>query len=171
LPSKKGGRQLSFEACTSEPGITFHALTTANRSSPGTVVATKNLIRREMTAELANRVIIRDHAWNGRIAASLADVSRRRLQAENLVLRHQVNILGRRASRRLRLSNTDRLAFVWLYRLCPSVVDAVAIIKPETLIRWHRRGFKAFWRWKSRSRGGRPPAPGTSDIKHKYTAE
>jgi transposase InsO family protein len=85
--------------------------------------------------------------------------SRCRLQAENLVLRHQVNILRRRASRRLRLSNADRLAFVWLYRLCPSVVDAVAIIKPETLIRWHRGGFKAFWRWKSRSRGGRPAIP------------
>src|SRR6516225_8443674 len=70
--------------------------------------------------------------------------SRRRLQAENLVLRHQVNILRRRASRRLRLSNADRLAFVWLYRLCPSVLDAVVIIKPETLIRWHRCGFRPF---------------------------
>src|SRR5215510_6975234 len=85
--------------------------------------------------------------------------SRRRLEAENLALRHQVNILRRRVSRRLWLSNADRLAFVWLYRLCPSVLDAVVIIKPETLIRWHRRGFKAFWRWKSRSRGGRPPIP------------
>jgi hypothetical protein len=84
--------------------------------------------------------------------------SRRRLQAENLVLRHQVNILRRRASRRLRLSNVDRLVFVWLYRLCPAVVDAVAIVRPETLIRWHRRGFSAFWRWKSRSRAGRPTA-------------
>ena len=80
--------------------------------------------------------------------------SRGRLQAENLVLRHPVNILRRRASRRLRLSNADRLAFVWLYRLCPAALDAVAIIRPETLIGWHRRGFKAFWRWKSRSRGG-----------------
>src|SRR5215472_1105610 len=70
--------------------------------------------------------------------------SRRQLQAENLALRHQLNILRRRALGRLRLFNADRLAFVWLYRLCPSVVDAVAIIKPETLIRWHRRGFKAF---------------------------
>jgi transposase InsO family protein len=81
---------------------------------------------------------------------------RLQLQAENLVLRHQVNILRRRAPRRIRLSNPDRLLFVWLYRLCPTVVDAVAIIRPETLIRWHRRGFRAFWRWKSRSRGGRP---------------
>jgi len=85
--------------------------------------------------------------------------SRRRLEAENLVLRHQLNILRRRASRRLWLSNADRLAFVWLYRLCPSVVDAVAIIRPETVIRWHRQGFRAFWRWKSRSRGGRPAIP------------
>src|SRR5262245_9077881 len=60
--------------------------------------------------------------------------SRRRLEAENLVLRHQLNILRRRASRRLWLSNADRLAFVWLYRLCPNVVDAVTIIRPETVI-------------------------------------
>src|SRR5215472_16814024 len=85
--------------------------------------------------------------------------SRRQLQAENLALRHQLNILRRRASGRLRLSTVDRLAFVWLYRPCPSVLDSVAIIKPETLISWHRRGFKALWRWKSRSRGGRPPIP------------
>ena len=72
------------------------------------------------------------------------------------MLRHQVNILRRRAAGRLRLSNVDRLVFVWLYRLCPAVVDAVAIVRPETLIRWHRQGFRAFWRWKSRSRAGRP---------------
>src|SRR5262249_42012060 len=53
----------------------------------------------------------------------------------------------------------DRPAFVWLYRLCPSVVDAGAVIRPETVIRWHRRGFRTFWRWKSRSRGGRPAVP------------
>ena len=72
------------------------------------------------------------------------------------MLRHQVNILRRRAAGRLRLSNVDRLVFVWLYRLCPAVVDAVAIVRPETLIRWHRQGFRAFWRWKSCSRAGRP---------------
>jgi transposase InsO family protein len=86
--------------------------------------------------------------------------SRRRLQAENLVLRHQLNILRQQASGRVRMSNADRLAFVWLYRLCPAVVDVVTIVRPETLIRWHRRGFKALWRWKSRSGGGRPPVPG-----------
>src|SRR5262249_6370173 len=82
-----------------------------------------------------------------------------RLEAENLVLRHQVNILRRRVSGRVRLSNADRLAFVWLFRLCRGVVDAVSILKPETVIRWHRQGFSAFWRWKSRSRGGRPAIP------------
>jgi hypothetical protein len=67
-----------------------------------------------------------------------------------------VNKLRRLSSGRLRLSNADRMAFVWLYRLCPSVVDAVAIIKPGTVIHWHHWGFTALWRWKSRSRGGRP---------------
>src|SRR5262249_21565903 len=91
--------------------------------------------------------------------------SRRRLEAENLALRHQVNILRRRVSRRLWLSNVDRLTFVWLYRLCPSVLNAVAIIRPETVIRWHRQGFRAFWRWKSRSRGGPPAIPqGVRDL-------
>jgi hypothetical protein len=85
--------------------------------------------------------------------------SRRQLEAENLVLRHQVSILRRSASRRPSLSNADRMALVWLYRLCPSVVDAVTIIRPETVIRWHRQGFRAFWRWKSRPRGGRPAIP------------
>ena len=63
---------------------------------------------------------------------------RRRLEFENLVLRHRVNILRQHASGRLRLSNADRLAFAWLYRLRPSMVDAVAIVRPETVIRWHR---------------------------------
>jgi len=85
--------------------------------------------------------------------------SRRWLEAENLVLRHQVNLPRRRSSGRLRLSNADRMAFVWLYRLCPGVADAVAIIRRETVIHWRRRGFRALWRWKSRSRGGRPAIP------------
>jgi hypothetical protein len=85
--------------------------------------------------------------------------SRRRLEAENLVLRHQVDILRRRASRSLRLSTGDRLMFVWPYRFRPSVVDAVAIIGPETVVRWHRQVFRSFWRRKSRSRGGRPVIP------------
>src|SRR5262245_20430504 len=82
--------------------------------------------------------------------------SRHRLEAENLALRHQVNILRRRVSRRLWLSNADRLAFVWLYRLCPSMLDAVAIIRPETVIRWHRQGFKG---WSQRVAVATPGQP------------
>src|SRR5882672_5068906 len=85
--------------------------------------------------------------------------SRFELQTEILVLRHQLNVLRRRARSRPHLRNWDRLLLVWLYRLYPSIIDAVAIIAPDTLIRWHRSGFRAYWRWKSRSRGGRPKIP------------
>jgi len=56
----------------------------------------------------------------------------------------------------VRLWNIDRLILVWLYRCFPSVLTAITAVKPETVIRWHRRGFRAYWRWKSRRRGGRP---------------
>ena len=56
----------------------------------------------------------------------------------------------------MRLRNLDRLIFVWLYRFFPSILNAITVVKPETVIRWHRRGFRAYWRWKSRRRGGRP---------------
>jgi transposase InsO family protein len=84
---------------------------------------------------------------------------RRRLEAEILLPRHQLNILRRNSPRRMALTNADRLLFVWFYRLCPAAISAVTIIRPQTLIRWHRRGFRAFWRWKSRPRGGRPEIP------------
>ncbi len=60
------------------------------------------------------------------------------------------------AQRGARLRNIDRLVFVWLYRLFPSILNAITVVKPETVIRWHRRGFRAYWPWKSRRRGGRP---------------
>jgi hypothetical protein len=60
------------------------------------------------------------------------------------------------AQRGARLRNIDRLVFVWLYRLFPSILNAITVVKPETVFRWHRRGFRAYWRWKSRRRGGRP---------------
>src|SRR5437867_43781 len=83
--------------------------------------------------------------------------SRRRLEAEILVLRHQLNLLRQRAPRRLYLSWIDRALFVWLYRGFPRIPDAITIIRPETIIiRWHRKGVGAFWRWKSRPLGGRP---------------
>ncbi len=82
--------------------------------------------------------------------------SRSALAAENLVLRQQINVLRRTAPRRLSFNCLDRLIFVWLYRLFPDVRDALAIVKPDTVIRWHRSGFRTYWRWKARSRGGRP---------------
>jgi transposase InsO family protein len=84
--------------------------------------------------------------------------SRAELEAEILVLRQQVNVLRRRMPKRPALTNMDRLLFVWLYRWFPSTVDALGIVRPETVVRWHRLGFRAYWRWRSRSRVGRPKA-------------
>jgi transposase InsO family protein len=79
-----------------------------------------------------------------------------RRQAEILYLRQQLIVLKRSAPARPRLRATDRLIFVCLYRLFPSLIDASIVFQPETLLRWHRRGFRLFWRWKSRRRVGRP---------------
>src|ERR1039457_3529675 len=81
---------------------------------------------------------------------------RAKLEAENLVLRQQINVLRRRAPKRPHLNNTDRFLFVWLYRWFPSILGAIAIVRPETIIRWHRAGFRVYWRWRSRNRVGRP---------------
>ena len=81
---------------------------------------------------------------------------RARLEAENLILRQQLVVLRRKSPARVRLWNIDRLLMVWLYRLYPSLLDAIIIVQPETVIRWHRRGFRAYWHWKSRHVGGRP---------------
>ena len=78
------------------------------------------------------------------------------LEAENAALRHQLIVLRRRVSGRVQLTNGDRLFLVMLYRWFPSVLEAITIIRPETLVRWHRVGFRRYWRWKSRSLGGRP---------------
>jgi transposase InsO family protein len=79
-----------------------------------------------------------------------------RLEAEIIMLRHQLNVLRRLVPSKPKLVTADRLLFVWLYRLFPSVLNAITIIQPDTIIRWHRAGFRLYWRWKSRSRGGRP---------------
>jgi transposase InsO family protein len=81
--------------------------------------------------------------------------SRRRLQAENLVLRHQLGIALRARSRH-RLRGSDRALLVWMIWLWPSLLGVVRVVEPETILRWHRAGFRAFWRWKSRNRVGRP---------------
>jgi hypothetical protein len=72
--------------------------------------------------------------------------SRRRLEAENLFLRHQLNIALRRAPPRLRLHGSDRVLLVWITRIWPNLLDLSQVVKPETILRWHRSGFKAFWR-------------------------
>ena len=82
--------------------------------------------------------------------------SRRRLEAENLFLRHQLGIALRRAPPRLRIAGSDRALLVLMTRLWPSLLGAAQVVQPETILRWHRAGFKSFWRWKSRNRAGRP---------------
>src|SRR5262245_56955877 len=82
--------------------------------------------------------------------------SKSRLETENAALRHQVVVLRRIVHRRVRLTNSDRLFFIQLYRWFPAVLKVITVIRPETLVRWHRAGFRRYWRWKSRSFGGRP---------------
>ena len=82
--------------------------------------------------------------------------SKLRLEAENAVLRHQLIVLRRRLHGRVRLTNHDRWFFIQLYRWFPSILKVLTIIRPETLVRWHRAGFRCYWRWKSRPLGGRP---------------
>jgi transposase InsO family protein len=85
--------------------------------------------------------------------------SRVSLEAEILILRHQLNIHRRHQPKRLAFSAMDRLIFVGLYRLAPNTIKALTIVKPDTVIRWHRAGFRLYWRWKSRHRRGRPTVP------------
>src|SRR5580692_1665829 len=79
-----------------------------------------------------------------------------RLEAENAVLRHQVIVLRRKLKGRARLTNNDRWFLVQLYRWFPSILPVLMIIRPETLVGWHRAGFRRYGLWKSRRRGGRP---------------
>src|SRR3984893_16163953 len=82
--------------------------------------------------------------------------SKLRLEAENAVLRRELIVLRRRVRGRAQPTNNDRWFFVQMYRWFPSILQVLIIIRPETLVRWHRAGFRRYWRWKSNSRGGRP---------------
>ena len=82
--------------------------------------------------------------------------SKLQLEAENVVLRHQLIVLRRRLDGRVRLTNIDRWLFILLYRWFPSILQVLTIMRPETLVRCHRAGFRGYWRWKSRRQGGRP---------------
>src|SRR3982074_1736949 len=81
--------------------------------------------------------------------------SRASLEFELVALRHQVTVMRRQHPGRLRLFSTDRLLWVWLYRIWPQVLNAMVLVKPATVVQWHRKGFRLYWRWRSR-RPGRP---------------
>jgi hypothetical protein len=91
--------------------------------------------------------------WFVLAALALPFKSKSRLEAENAVLRHQLIVLRRKLKGRARLTNNDRWFFVQLYRWFPSILTVITIVQPET---WHRAGFRCYWRWRSRRRGGRP---------------
>src|SRR5467141_805075 len=80
--------------------------------------------------------------------------SRAVVELENLARRHQLHVLRRQRPGRLRLIAIDRLLWVWLYRLWPRCLDTMVLVKPATVVQWHRQCFRLFWRWRSRS--GRP---------------
>src|SRR3954454_14373359 len=82
--------------------------------------------------------------------------SRAALEAEILVLRQQIIVLRGGKATRLPFTAADRLVLGWVCRLFPKTCDALAIVRPETVVRWHRAGFRSYWRWKSRRRWGRP---------------
>jgi transposase InsO family protein len=91
------------------------------------------------------------------VAAMANFKSRATLQLENLALRHQVGVL-RRSVKRPRLSSADRLLWTWLCEVWSDWRSALVIVQPQTVIAWHRKGFRLFWSWKVRhGRSGRPP--------------
>jgi len=92
------------------------------------------------------------------LATFIADLFKapRRLEVENLFLRHQLNIALRAAPHRPRLRGSDRALLVWMTWLWPSLLSLSRVVQPDTILRWHRAGFRAYWRWKSRGRLGRP---------------
>src|SRR5215831_6581720 len=92
-------------------------------------------------------------------AARLSMRSRAALQLEILALRHQLQVLHRSRRRRVRLTQADRLLWIWLSRTWTEWRSAIVIVRPETVIAWHRRAFRRFWSWKSRHRIGRPALP------------
>src|SRR5215468_8321541 len=85
--------------------------------------------------------------------------SKSRLEAENAALRQQLIVLRRKVRGRVQFTNSERLFFIQLYRWCPSVLKAMIIVRPDTVVRWHRAGLRRYWRWKSCGRAGRPQIP------------
>ena len=82
-------------------------------------------------------------------------MSQRELALENVALRHQLMVLQRQRAKP-RLRDGDRLFWVWLRRSWPGWRRALVLVQPATVVKWHRKGFRVYWRWKSRPKGGRP---------------
>ena len=91
--------------------------------------------------------------WSAFVGLFLSRASR---EAEVAARRHQLSVLQRQSPKRASFFTLDRLIFIVLFRIFPGIIDALKIVEPETVIRWHRAGFRQFWRWKSRPRRGRP---------------
>jgi hypothetical protein len=89
--------------------------------------------------------------------------SRAALEIKLVALQHQLAVLRRQRPGRPQLSSLDRLLWVLLYRIWPQVIDAMVLVKPATVVDWHRKGFRFYWCWRSR-RPGRPRISGTSVI-------
>jgi hypothetical protein len=79
--------------------------------------------------------------------------SRASLEFELVALRHQLTVLRRQHPDRPRLFSTDRLLWVWLYRIWPQVLNSMVLVKPATVVQWHRKGFRLYWRRRSRRLG------------------
>jgi len=79
------------------------------------------------------------------------------LVLENLALRHQLSVLKRK--KKPKLKSLDRIFWAWLSRIWPSWKSPLVFVKPGTVIKWHRKGFKLYWKWKSRHKVGRPKIP------------
>ena len=99
--------------------------------------------------------------WSRLFFGMIVDLFRSRaaLEAEIVVLRQQLNVLRRACPKKLPFNSVDRLILGGACRLFPIVNNALAIVRPDTVIRWHRAGFRSYWRWKSRRRRGRPTVP------------
>src|SRR6201997_2517605 len=102
--------------------------------------------------------VISIHAFRFRRRASL--------ELELIGLRHQVSVLRRQHRGRIWLFSTDRLLWVWLYRVWPQVLDAMVLVKPATVVQWHRRGFRTYWRWRSRCPGRPKMSTEIRDLIH-----
>lgn len=109
------------------------------------------------------------------LAAALSSLlkSRASLQLENLALHHQIGVLQRSAKKRPRLTAADRFLWAWLYGVWADWRSALVIVKQETVIAWHRKGFRLFWTWKiRRGQPGRPAVPiGVRDLIRRLSRE